>query len=268
MLPILFTIPLFGRQLEIPTYGVLLAIAFLTILKISAVLARREKISSKDMVDLSFTVFLAGLIGAKILLILLDWRFYLENPSQLSGVLRSAGVFYGGLLGAIPTAIWFAHHRKIPLWKMADITAVCLPIGLAIGRLGCFAAGCCYGKPSSLPWAVTFSSEIAHQTTGVPLHISMHPVQLYTALNGLILVLILFGLSSRKTFDGQVFFTFVILYGASRSFWELFRGDTIRGFLIPGILSTSQTIGIVSVITGLLFYFWRKQQAASTKVSS
>ena len=265
MHPILFTIPLFGRQLEIPTYGLLLAVAFLGSLKISAVLATREKISSKDMVDLSFTVFLSGLLGAKLMLILLDWRYYLANPSMLGGVLRSAGVFYGGLIAAIPTAIWFAHRRKLPLWKVADITAVCLPIGLAVGRLGCFSAGCCYGKPSSLPWAVTFTSEIAHQTTGVPLDISMHPVQLYMALNGLFMVLVLFALQARKTFDGQVFFSFVMLYGASRSFWELFRGDAIRGFLIPGVISTSQTIGIASVAAGLFFYLWRKRQAARTQ---
>jgi phosphatidylglycerol:prolipoprotein diacylglycerol transferase len=268
MHPILFTIPLFGRHLEIPTYGVLLAVAFLGILKISAVMARREKISARDMVDLAFTVFLAGLVGAKLMLVLLDWRYYLANPASLTGVLRSAGVFYGGLIAAIPTAIWFAHRRKLPLWKVADITAVCIPIGMAVGRLGCFSAGCCYGKPSSLPWAVTFTSEIAHQTTGVPLGIPMHPAQLYMSLNGLFMALILFALQGRKTFDGQVFFSFVILYGATRSFWELFRGDSIRGFLIPGVISTSQTIGIVSVAAGLFFLFWRKRQAAREQASS
>jgi len=262
MHPILFTLPIFGRNLALPTYGVLLAIAFLVILKLSAVLARREGFNSRDMVDFSFVVFLSGLVGAKLLLVLLGWRDYLAHPVLLWSVLRSAGVFYGGLLAAIPTAIWFARRRGLPLWKVADVTAVCIPVGLAIGRLGCFSAGCCYGKPSTLPWAVTFTSKIAHDTTRVDLNVPLHPTQLYMALNGLILAVILFAVLGRKRFDGQAFFWFIILYGASRSFWELFRGDTVRGFLIPGILSTSQTIGILSVLAGLFFLHWRKKQAA------
>ena len=137
-------------------------------------------------------------------------------------------------------------------------------MGLAIGRLGCFSAGCCYGKPSTLPWSVTFTSEIAHATTGVPLGISLHPTQLYMSLNGLILAIILYALQGRKKFDGQVFFWFVILYGASRSFWELFRGDEVRGFLVPGLLSTSQTIGLISVVAGVFFLHWRKTRAAAS----
>lgn len=264
MHPILFSIPVFGHTFELPAYGVLLALAFLGILKVSAVLARRDGFDARDMVDLSFTVFLAGLVGAKLLLVLLDWRDYLANPAQLVSVLRSAGVFYGGLLTAIPTAIWFAQRRGLPLWKVADVAGICIPLGLAIGRLGCFSAGCCYGKPSTLPWAITFTSEVAHATTQVPLNIPLHPTQIYMALNGLILATILFALHGRKRFDGQVFFWFIILYGATRSFWELFRGDLIRGFLIQDLLSTSQTIGLISVAAGFFFLNWRKRRAAAS----
>jgi prolipoprotein diacylglyceryltransferase len=109
MHPILLTLPLFGYTLEIPTYGVMLAVAFLIILKAAAVLARREGLEARDVVDLGFTVFLAGLVGAKLLLILLDIRHYLANPGDLLGTLRSAGVFYGGLLAAVPAGIWFAR---------------------------------------------------------------------------------------------------------------------------------------------------------------
>jgi len=263
MYPILFTIPLFGTTLELPTYGFLLALAFLGILKLSAVLARRDGFSARDMVDLAFIVFLAGLLGAKFLLVLLDWRDYLAHPAQLLSVLRSAGVFYGGLLAAIPTAIWFSRRRGLPLWKVADVAAICLPIGLAIGRLGCFSAGCCYGKPSTLPWAVTFTSEIS-QLPRELLGVSLHPTQLYLSFNGLILAAILYALHGRKRFDGQVFFWFIILYGATRSFWETFRGDKIRGFLIQDLLSTSQTIGLLSVVAGVAFLHWRKRRAAAS----
>jgi phosphatidylglycerol:prolipoprotein diacylglycerol transferase len=262
--PVLFTIPLFGRELDIPTYGVLLALGFLIILKTASSLARRKGIASHDVIDLAFTVFLAGLVGAKMLLVLLDLPYYAAHPSEILGVIRSAGVFYGGLLLAVPTCIWFARRRRLPLWKVADIAGVCLPIGLAVGRLGCFAAGCCYGAPADVGWAVTFTSETAHQTVGVPLHVPLHPSQIYLSLNAAILLAILLWRHRHKQYDGQVFLWFVVLYGATRSFWELFRGDAVRGFLIPDLLSTSQAIGIASVIVALFVIAHRRRTSRPT----
>jgi phosphatidylglycerol:prolipoprotein diacylglycerol transferase len=261
MHPILLTLPLFGYTLEIPTYGVMLAVAFLIILKAAAVLARREGLEARDVVDLGFTVFLAGLVGAKLLLILLDIRHYLANPGDLLGTLRSAGVFYGGLLAAVPAGIWFARSRGLDLWKVTDIAGVCLPIGLTVGRLGCLAAGCCFGKPSGLPWAVTFTRDVAHRATGVPLGEPLHPTQLYLSLNALLLTGLLLWRLRNKRYDGQVFLWFVVLYGATRSGWETLRGDTVRGFLVPGWVSTSQAIGLASVVIGLALIAWRRRRA-------
>jgi phosphatidylglycerol:prolipoprotein diacylglycerol transferase len=259
VLPILFHIPLFGWSIPVPTYGVILAAAFLLILQVATRLARRQGIDPRDMLDMCFTVFLAGLVGAKLLLIILDWRLYLANPGLLPGVLRSAGVFYGGLLLAIPTTIWFARSRRLPLWQVADVAAVLIPIGLALGRLGCFAAGCCYGRPCTRPWAVTFTDAAAHDNTGVPLGIALHPTQLYQSLNGLLLALALYVLFRRKRYDGQVFLWFLALYGLTRSFWEIFRGDTVRGFLVPGWISTSQAIGLTTAVVALALLPWRRR---------
>jgi len=203
-------------------------------------------------------------VGAKLLLVLLDLPYYAAHPAEIVGVVRSAGVFYGGLLLAIPTCIWFVRRRRLPLWKVADIAGVCAPIGLAVGRLGCFAAGCCYGATTDVSWAVTFTSETAHQTTGVPLHVSLHPSQIYLSLNAVILFAILLWRHRRKQYDGQVFLWFIVLYGATRSFWELFRGDAVRGFLIPDLVSTSQAIGIVSVIVALVAISRRRRTSRST----
>ena len=253
MYPVLFELPFVG--LPIPAYGVLLAVAFLVVLRVSAALARRAGIDSRDMVDVGFAVFLAGLIGAKLLLILIDLPDYLANPRALLGTIRSAGVFYGGLLLAIPTGVWMARRRNLPLWVVGDIAAICLPVGLAIGRLGCFAAGCCYGTPSDLPWAVTFTDAVAQQNTGVPLFEPRHPTQIYLAVNALVLTAILLWRWSQRRFEGQVFLWFIVLYGTTRSFWELYRGDAVRGFLIPGVLSTSQAIGVTSAAVGLILLF-------------
>ena len=178
--------------------------------------------------------------------------------------MRSAGVFYGGLLFAVPAGIWFARRRKLPLWKVTDIAGICLPVGLAIGRLGCFAAGCCFGTPSTAPWAVTFDSVTASETTGVPLGIPLHPAQLYLSLNAVMLTAILVARWRARTYDGQVFLWFVVLYGASRSFLERFRGDEVRGFLVPDLISTSQAIGIASVVAGLAVMIIRRRQTRTT----
>ncbi|MFQ5767952.1 MAG: prolipoprotein diacylglyceryl transferase [Acidobacteriota bacterium] len=260
MHPVLFTLPVFGRHLEIPTYGVLLAAAFLLVLKAAGRLARREGIDPRTVTDYCLATFLSGLLGAKVLLIILDLPYYWRHPGDLLGTIRSAGVFYGGLLAGIPVGIWFVRRRRLPLWKMADIAGACAPIGLSIGRLGCLAAGCCFGKPTHLPWAITFTLPATARATGVPLDQPLHPTQIYLSLNALVLAVLLLAFYRHKKYDGQIFLWFVILYGATRTFWELFRGDDVRGFLVPGVISTSQAIGSVSMVTAIIVLILRRRQ--------
>lgn len=265
MHPILFEIPLPGGSVfPVPSYGVLLALTFLAILKLASLLARQSGLAPRAVTDLAFIVFLAGLLGAKLLLILIDLPDYLRDPGSLLLTLRSAGVLYGGLLLAIPVGLLFARRRGLPIGVVADIAGVSIPTGEAIGRWGCFLAGCCWGAPTSRPWGVTFTSEAAHAITGVPLHVRLHPVQLYLAFNAAILALLLYRLHRRPHRAGDVLLWFLLLYGLTRSLWEQFRGDAVRGFLVPGVLSTSQAIGLATAALAGTLLLWRRRARAAT----
>ncbi len=141
-----------------------------------------------------------ALIISKIWLVLSDWHYYAANPGEIFSMatLQSAGTFYGGLLGAILTIVLYARFQHLPLLAVLDIAAAALPLSHAIGRLGCFAAGCCFGKPTSLPWGVTFTDEAAARLSGTPLHISLHPTQLYEAAAEFFNFLLLVWLASAR----------------------------------------------------------------------
>jgi phosphatidylglycerol:prolipoprotein diacylglycerol transferase len=164
-------------------------------------------------------------------------------------------VFYGGLIPAAIVAFGYMSWRRLPAWKLADLISPLIALGLSFGRIGCFFAGCCYGRETSLPWAVTFKNPDSLARLNVPLH----PTELYDAANGLAIFLFLSWMSKRKTFDGQVFWLFVFLYSITRFFIEIFRGDP-RGFLFGDLLSTSQGIGILLAILSLFMLFYIKKK--------
>jgi phosphatidylglycerol:prolipoprotein diacylglycerol transferase len=146
------------------------------------------------------------------------------------------------------TSIWFFRKHRLPVWVMTDILAPSVALGHAIGRLGCFTAGCCYGKPTTMPWGVTFTDPYAKEIVGVPLGIALHPTQLYEALVEFALFGLLVFLAGRKKFDGQIFWTYVFGYSIARFVIEFFRGDLERGFVFGGALSTSQVIALLLVV--------------------
>jgi len=240
-------VSLFGHNLHaiLPTYGFLLATGFLVALKVAATRGRKFGVEANLMMDLGLYVLLSSLIGAKLLLLIVDWEHYRHDPLSL---IRSGGVFYGGLVGAVVTSIWFFKKHRLPVWAMTDILAPSVALGHAIGRLGCFTAGCCYGKPTGLPWGVVFTDPYAREIVGVPLNVSLHPTQLYEAAVEFTLFGLLLFLASRKKFDGQIFWTYVMSYSAARFVIEFFRGDLERGFVFQGALSTSQVIAIILLL--------------------
>jgi phosphatidylglycerol:prolipoprotein diacylglycerol transferase len=150
------------------------------------------------------------------------------------------------------------HH--LPAWKIADMGAPAIALGEAIGRWGCFAAGCCWGKEWHGPWAVTFTDPFTAENVGTPLNQPLHPTQIYLSINAFLIFLALQWAYRRKNFDGEVFWLYVLLYAITRSILEIWRGDAVRGFLIPGVLSTSQFIGILAALfsLGMLFYLSRR----------
>ena len=256
MYPELFRIGNF----PVNTYGVFLAIAFLCAILITARLAERDGLPRQRVYDLCLWMLLAGLVGSKILMLFVEPE-YRENPLGLISLdfLRSGGVFYGGLLGAVAAGYFLMKRYKLPWWQTADACAPGIAIGNFFGRQGCFAAGCCWGKPTTLPWGVKFS-ELGHEITGVPIDAHLHPTQLYESFAMLLVFLFLLWLHKRKRFSGQVVLAYALLYSIIRFSIEFVRDDPrgdILGLTTLTGLSTSQLISIVIGVSSLIILIVR-----------
>jgi phosphatidylglycerol---prolipoprotein diacylglyceryl transferase len=271
MFPRLLTVPafeLFGREwgpLTLHTYGVLLALAFVAGLWVVTTQARKAGLDAARITDMAVYVLIAGLLGAKILLLVVEWEHYSNNLRELFSLVQSGGVFYGGLLGAIPVAWWYAKRHALPPWATADVLAPGVVIGQAIGRLGCLCAGCCHGRPASVPWAVTFHDEYAARVVGTPLDTPLHPTQVYESLACLAIFGVLLWMARRKAFHGQLALAYVGLYAIARFGIEFFRGDLARGTVLGGALSTSQFIALATalVVALLVPYVMKKNRVAA-----
>jgi phosphatidylglycerol:prolipoprotein diacylglycerol transferase len=265
MHPRLVDIPLFGLfgrdHVPLHTYGVLLAIAFIAGLWVANRQARRAGLDPARVTDMAVYVLIGGLLGAKLMLVVVEWPFYVRNPRELLSLLQSGGVFYGGLLGALPVAWWYARRHSLEGWRTADVLVPGVAIGQAIGRLGCFSAGCCYGRPTSVPWGVTFRDPYATRAVGTPLDIPLHPTQLYEAGAVFLLLLALLWLAGRRRFPGQVTLVYLFGYAVIRFVIEFYRGDASRGTVLGGWVSTSQFIAILVVLgVAVLYPYLRRKQ--------
>jgi len=169
--------------------------------------------------------------------------------------------FYGGFLFALGAGIWYAHKHKMDVWKISDMAAPGLALGIAVGRLGCFASGDNYGKPADVPWAVTFTDPLSMAPTGVPLH----PTQIYSTLVLLVVFGVLLWWRKRQRFKGELFLAFIMLYALVRSFVEIFRNDP-RGVYLDGLISTSQIISLLVVIPALWLFFKKLRQYKNFKL--
>jgi phosphatidylglycerol:prolipoprotein diacylglycerol transferase len=255
--PILFDL----GPLTIYSYGVLLAAAYLLGLWMAARRAKKAGLDANKVLDLGIWVIIAALIGAKALLFVVDFEQFTASPQEFMTLLRSGGVFYGGLIAAIVVCIYQLRKHKLPLWTSGDLFAPGIALGYMVGRLGCLAAGCCYGKPTDVPWAVTFTDPMANLNVGTPLNVALHPTQLYESLAGLIILVLLLVIERRgRAFAGRTFWLFVLFYAISRFIIEFYRGDD-RG-LVLDMLSTSQFISVVLTPLSLvmLWYLSRPSQ--------
>ena len=231
---------------SIHTYGVLLAAAYLTGLWFAARRACARGLDGDRVTDLGIYVIVSALVGAKLLLIVVEFDHFRRDPSEIWTVLRSGGVFYGGLLLAVGVAFWQIRRHRLPVWTTCDAFAPGIALGQAVGRIGCLMAGCCYGAPTGLPWGVTFTDPLAASNTGAPLDVSLHPTQLYESGAALaILGLLLLAERRGPAPPGRTFWTYLLLYPAARFGIELFRGDP-RGAVFE-ILSTSQFVSLLLV---------------------
>jgi phosphatidylglycerol:prolipoprotein diacylglycerol transferase len=238
--PILFEL----GPITIYTYGVLLAAAYLLGLWMAARRARHAGLDGNKVLDLGIWVIIAALVGAKALLFVVDFRHFTSSWQEFTTLLRSGGVFYGGLIAAVVVCIHQLRKHKLPLWTSGDLFAPGIALGYMVGRLGCLAAGCCYGKPTDVPWAITFTEPAANLNVGTPLNVPLHPTQLYESAAGLAILLLLLAIERRgRAFPGRTFWLFVLLYSVSRFVIEFYRGDD-RGFVM-NMLSTSQFISVI-----------------------
>jgi phosphatidylglycerol---prolipoprotein diacylglyceryl transferase len=254
MHPILFRL----GPLPIYTYGVLVAAGVLLGLWYARRQAPRAGLDPDHVWNLGIYMVLVALMLAKVWLLLTSWDYYIQHPRQIFSIetFQSGGTFYGGIVGAVATILLYTYVQKMPLLAVMDTFGAALPLGHALGRLGCFAAGCCYGKPTSEPWGVTFTNPAAAQLAGTPLGVHLHPTQLYEAGVEFLNFLFLIWLGGRQRFRGQMIGAYFMLYGAERGVIEFFRGDPGRTMLFHDTTSLMQLVSVGLVLTGA-FLWWR-----------
>jgi phosphatidylglycerol:prolipoprotein diacylglycerol transferase len=265
MYPILLKI----GPLTIHTYGFMMAVGVAFALWFLFVQAKKQDLPSSKIIDMAFYTIIVSLIGAKLILLVGNFSYYKLYPGELLSLARSGGVFQGGLTFGIIFALWYFRRHRIPTWKAADIVGPALALGHGFGRIGCFSASCCFGRESSMPWAVIFKSKYASNLTGIPLGIPLHPTQLYESALNFLNFFVLFLILRRKRFDGQVFSFYIINYSIIRYFVEFYRGDhPAKAFLIHNpspylSLSVPQLFCILGLIAGVaLLLILRKRKSA------
>jgi phosphatidylglycerol:prolipoprotein diacylglycerol transferase len=221
--------------LTIHTYGLLLALAFIAGIWLASRNAAKSGLNPDSIWNLGLIIIFSALVGAKLLLFISDSSYYMENPREIFSL------------------------ATLPSWRVADITAPGIALGQSIGRLGCLSAGCCYGKPTSMPWGITFTNTYSYENVGVPLNVPLHPTQIYESLGTFLLFGFLMWRLGRKHFTGQIILEYLMLYAGLRFVIEFFRDDE-RGFILNGLLSTSQFIGILTILGSALAFFYLRQR--------
>ena len=238
--------------IAVRSYGLMVAIGLFLGLQYLVSMAKTKNISQEKIMDVVLYTIVAGLIGARAAYVLTNFGFYSHNLSDIFKIWEGGLVYYGGLIAGLAAVIIFVRlNPKIDFWDLSDIMAPALSLGHVFGRIGCLLAGCCYGKPTALPWAVRFTNPESLAPTGV----CLHPTQIYEVLSNLMIFLALDRFNRTGHKKGQTIFAYVFLYGIMRFIMEFFRGDD-RGSQFFA-LSQGQVISAVIVAGAAVFYFVR-----------
>ncbi|MDD5491671.1 MAG: prolipoprotein diacylglyceryl transferase [bacterium] len=242
--------------LVIHTYGLLVALGFLAAIILASTRAQEYGVDRDFVFDLSFWILITALIGARGLEVLTNFSYYRLDPLRVLKIWEGGMSFFGGLAGGVLGGVIYVRHRKLSVWNIGDMVVPYLALGQAIGRIGCFFAGCCYGKVCTASWAVHFENPQALAPTGVPLH----PTQIYESLADFLIFLILVNVAKKREFPGQVFLLYFVLYPAVRFIIEFYRDDNPviwYGFTLYQIFSVTilVTVGIIYTIK------WKKQKS-------
>jgi phosphatidylglycerol:prolipoprotein diacylglycerol transferase len=244
------------------SYGVLLAVSYLLGLWLAMRRAKAWGLDPSRVLDLGIYIIIAALVGAKVLLLIVDFDQFSRSMTDLLSLARSGGVFYGGLILAVLVAFWYIHKHRLPFWTTCDVFAPGIALGHVTGRLGCLAAGCCYGRPADVPWAITFTNPLAATNVGTPLGIPLHPTQVYEAGAELLILGFLMATERRgRYFAGRTFWLYMFLYAVSRFAVEIYRGDP-RGEVLG--LSTSQFISVILAPLSVAMLVWLARASPET----
>ncbi|MBH1989199.1 MAG: prolipoprotein diacylglyceryl transferase [Myxococcaceae bacterium] len=277
MHPVLVHIPFIHQPIHM--YGALILVGFLLALQVSKWYALKQGIQEQDVMDFAFWALLGGLIGARIVFIAVNWEeYFVTNPWTELGSLgitipsaftfwQGGLVYWGGFLGGFAASIVYAWARKLPSLQFFDILVVGVPLAQVFGRFGCIASGCCYGRALSSPESIGLRFPAGSAAYDTLIHSSelplreymiehahtwpLFPSQLLESAGSLVLFFALVYLANRKRFHGQLLLTYAAAYSVMRSAIELFRGDLERGYVLDGILSTSQFISLCVILITL-----------------
>jgi len=261
MCPRIFSI----GDFSIPTYGVLVALGFILGLHLAGKLANRSGLPAEHVTNMGVHIALAAILGAKIFLIFSNADYYFSDLSRLFSwrALQAGGVFYGGLLAALGVAYYYVRRHGLPWLRTADVFAPAAAAGHAVGRLGCFAAGCCWGQQTDVPWAVVFTDPAAHEFTGVPLGLHLHPTQLYESFGTALVALFLYRRFLKPHAPGTILGWYLVLYSSFRFVVEFFRDDAARPMVLGSeLLSATQWVAIGLVVTGVALLIRNRNRAA------
>lgn len=253
MHPLLFKI----GSVPVYTYGFMIALGFIAGVLLNRFLARRAGLDPEKVVDFSLWGMAVGLLGARVFYVITRMSDFLADPGMAFRVWEGGFVFYGGPLAVIAFGIWYLRRHRMNFWNTSDVVIHGLVIGHILGRFGCVGAGCCYGKPTGGSWGLRFYSELVPaDLRGIPLH----PAQLYEIAALIPLLGVMLWVFFHRRFQGQVLLTYLLAYPIIRSIVEIYRGDLIRGFVIDGILSTSQFISILVFVGAFIALKLRLRQ--------
>jgi phosphatidylglycerol:prolipoprotein diacylglycerol transferase len=271
MRPILFVVP--GWDIPIHSYGVMILLACFAALAISVWRARRENINPDVVYELAAWLFLGGAIGARAVYVVA----HPESIHSLGDIVRSwqgGNVFYGCILGGLTGSIIYWFRRPFPFWKMTDVAAPAVAIGIAIGRIGCYLNGCCHGAVCEWPWGLRFPAGshawVRQLNAGLiapdsPISLPVHPTQLYASLAGFMLLGLLLAHFRRRRQPGEVMAILMIVYPLTRWPLEALRGD--EPALFAG-MTLSQNISVVLLACGLAVWFGLRRYAPVNAESS
>ena len=245
--------------LTIHSYGLFFALGITVGLLVALNFGLDERMNPLLILDMGFIIILFALIGSRLAYVIINFSYYRDHVLDMLKIWHGGMVFSGGLITVLLVLGWYVKHKRLSFWKIGDLWAPSTAIGQGIGYLGCFLAGCCYGKPTEVKWGVIFTSS----NSLAPLNILLHPTQIYGALSEFIIFIVLLYLHARKRFEGQILIWFLILHSTAQLLLERFRGDE-RVFIPGGEMTINQLSALLILFVAVTTLFIRKPKPSDT----